>query len=168
MEIVFSEDVARLAFSSMRDQRPFPVSPWRFWTLLCATAIMECSGLPAFAFSTGQPLSFSIDPATVRQREADTSPVEALIVLKEPSPTFFICQIRSFDKDKISFPNVIFRKGDLKGKSEGLVHWKFVLTDCRVRISVFNVDAPDQQLSFTVTLKPASAPAEPQSVEPSP
>ena len=111
--------------------------------------------LPASAFSTGVPASFTVEPATIRQRDRDTSQVQALVKLSEPSPTFFVCQIRSYDSDKIAFSTIIFKKGDIQGKSQGIVHWKAVYKDCRVRLSAFNTDAPDQQLSFTVALKPA-------------
>lgn len=115
--------------------------------------------VPAAAFETGIPLSFGIDPATVRQREGtDTSKVEATVTLKSPSPAFFICQIRSYDADQISFPTIIFRKGDVKGKSEGVVHWKAVTRLARVRLAAYNADSPEMQLSFTVTLKPVPAP----------
>jgi hypothetical protein len=132
-------------------------SKTRPWTpgLALTFALIWLGSLPAPAFSTGLPVSFTVDPATIRQRDRDTSEVQALVKLSEPSPTFFVCQIRSFDSDKIAFSTIIFKKGDTQGKSVGTVHWKAVYKDCRVRLSAFNTDAPDQQLSFTVALKPA-------------
>jgi hypothetical protein len=115
--------------------------------------------LPALAFETGVPISFGVDPATIRQR-ADTkiAKVEAIVTLQEPSPAFFVLTIRSHDADQISFASIIFRKGDLRGTSEGVVHWKAVSRDARVRLSAYNADLPDTQLTFTVTLKPLPAP----------
>jgi hypothetical protein len=109
--------------------------------------------LPASAFSTGVPDRFSVEPATVRQRTGDTDAVVATVVLKSPSPGVFICQLRTSDPDKVTFPTIIFKKGDREGKSEGQVHWAQVDHDCTVKVSAFSVDAPDVQVSFTVTLK---------------
>jgi hypothetical protein len=129
----------------------------RAWTpsVARAFALIWLFSLPASAFSTGVPVAFTVDPATIRERDRDTSEVQALVTLSEPSPTFFVCRIRSFDSDKIAFSTIIFKKGDIQGKSRGIVHWKAVYKDCRVRLSAFNTDAPDRQLSFTVALKPA-------------
>jgi hypothetical protein len=129
------------------------------YLILLAILLVLGGVLPAVAFETGEPLSFGIDPATVRQRSgSDTSKVEATVTLKSPSPAFFICQIRSDNADQISFPTIIFRKGDLKGKSEGIVRWKAVTRLARVRLAAYNADSPEMQLSFTVTLKPEPAP----------
>jgi hypothetical protein len=106
-----------------------------------------------FAFSTGTPSQFSVAPATVRQRAEATTSVVATVVLKTPSPGFFICQVRSSDPDKLTFSTIIFKKGDREGKSAGTVKWSNVDRDCRVKVSAFSVDAPDIQLSFTVELK---------------
>jgi hypothetical protein len=132
-------------------------------TLSFLAVLLVLAGmLPAIAFETGIPLSFGIDPATIRQRSgSDMSKVEATVILKAPSPAFFICQIRSYKADQISFPTIIFRKGDLKGKSEGTVHWKAIPRDARVRLAAFNADSPEMQLSFTVTLKPEPPPETP-------
>jgi hypothetical protein len=128
----------------------------RGWTpgVALAFALIWLFSPPASAFSTGAPVTFTVDPATIRQRDRDTSQVQALVTLSEPSPTFFICRIRSYDPDKIGFSTIIFKKGDIQGKGVGTVHWKAVYKDCRVRLSAFNTDAPDRQLSFTVALKP--------------
>jgi hypothetical protein len=115
--------------------------------------------LPARSFDTGVLISFGVDPATIRQR-ADTkmTTVEAIVTLQQPSPAFFVLTIRSHDADQISFASIVFRKGDIRGTSEGVVHWKAVQRDARVRLSAYNSDSPDQQLTFTVTLKPLPAP----------
>jgi hypothetical protein len=115
--------------------------------------------LPAMAFETGALLSFGVEPATIRQRaETQTAKVQAVVKLQEPSPAFFILKIRSQDADQISFPSIVFRKGDVRGTSDGVVYWKAVKREARVRLSAYNTDAPDQQLSFTVTLKPVPPP----------
>ena len=112
-------------------------------------------GSPLLGFATGTPLSLKIDPATIRQKsEKMTSTTLATVLLNEPSPAFFVCVIRSESEAKISFPTIIFRKGDLKGTSEGNVQWKAILHVSRVRISAYNADAPDRKLTFTVTLIP--------------
>jgi hypothetical protein len=129
------------------------------YPIFLAILLILTGVLPAVAFETGVPLSFGIDPATVRQRaDSDKSKVEATVILKSPSPAFFICQIRSYNADQISFPTIIFRKGDTKGKSDGIVHWKAVTRVARVRLAAYNADSPEMQLSFTVTLKPLPAP----------
>jgi hypothetical protein len=126
--------------------RPKRLPPWLLFVLFA---------LNASGFSTGVPSQFAIDPATVRQQDKDETSVKATVRLRVPSPTFFVCQIRSSDKDKVSFANIIFAKGQLSGKAEGLVHWSAVKTDCRVKVSAFSVDAPDGQLWFTISLKTA-------------
>jgi hypothetical protein len=113
-------------------------------------------------FATGTPLSLTIDPATIRQKsEKMTSTTLATVLLQEPSPDFFICILRSDDKEKIVFPTIVFRKGDTKGSSEGRVQWKAVLRECRVRISAYNAESPDRKMTFTVTLIPAPEPIAP-------
>ena len=114
-------------------------------------------GGAAFALSTGVPVSFTVDPSTVRQRQKDTSAVTATVTLESPSPTFFICELRSADPRKLSFPTIIFRKGDIRQQTQGVANWKFVRKDARIRVTAYSVDAPDRQLSFTVALKPKAA-----------
>ena len=105
------------------------------------------------ALSTGIPIQFSLDPATIRQGEKDKSNVLATVVLQAPSPTVFVCQLRSSDKDKVSFVDIIFKKGQLKGTASGIVYWKRILHDCEVKVSAFSVDAPGEKLWFTITLR---------------
>jgi len=112
-------------------------------------------GSPAWGFTFGDPLSLAIDPATVRQKSQKTTSVAlATVLLKEPSPDFFVCVIRSASEAKISFRTIVFRKGDTKGTSEGTVQWKAIHRVSRVRISAYNAEAPDRKLTFTVTLVP--------------
>jgi hypothetical protein len=127
-----------------------------FRVSLLTLGVLGMLNQPAPASQTGTLASFTVDPATSRERNEETSRVEATVTLTTPSPAFFVCEIRSEDSRKVTFENIIFKKGDLKGKGEGVVHWKTVLKDSRVRVSAFNTDAPDQQISFTVILKPAS------------
>jgi hypothetical protein len=127
-------------------------------------AVLLLGGPAARGFATGNPLSLTIDPATVRQKsEKTTSTTLATVLLKEPSPAFFVCVIRSDSEAKITFPTIIFRKGDVKGTSEGQVEWKAILHVSRVRISAYNADAPDRKLTYTVTLIPEEefAPVQP-------
>jgi hypothetical protein len=109
------------------------------------------------AFPSGEPLAFVVDPATARQKnDQATMKVRAIVKLKEPSPAFFICQLHSQDAAKMAFPAIIFAKGDVKGTSDGLVHWKAVRAETRLHITAYNADAPDLRLSFTVTLIPVT------------
>lgn len=107
--------------------------------------------------STGVPATLTLDPASVRQRDKDTTPVAATVTLESPSPSFFVCELRSAEPRKISFPTIIFRKGDLTGHAEGFVYWKAIRKESRVRVNTFSTDAPDRQLSFTVVLRPKTA-----------
>jgi len=133
----------------------------RVWGWVLGAAVMLAG--PVRGFATGTPLSLAIDPATVRQTsEKATSTTRATVLLQEPSPDFFICVLRSDDKKKIVFPTIIFRKGDTKGSSEGLVQWKAVLRECRIRISAYNAESPDRKLTFTVTLIPVQEPVAPE------
>jgi hypothetical protein len=125
-----------------------------FFRVLVAACLVCLLPTTVDALSTGVPVLFTIDPATIRQRDKETTEVAVAVTLQTPSPSFFVCEIRSMDKNKINFTNIVFRKGDTQGKSQGLVRWKTVRTDCRVRVCAFSVDAPDQQLWFTVALKP--------------
>jgi hypothetical protein len=121
---------------------------------LCALGVSWFLGGAAFGLSTGTLASFTIDPATVRQTDKETTRVAATILLQTPSPTFFICELRSPDPRKISFASIIFKKGETKGQSQGVVQWKSVLKVSRLRIIAYSTDAPDRQISFTVVLKP--------------
>jgi len=125
----------------------------RLRQLAMAAFLVFLSVSEAPALSTGIPLQFSIDPATVRQRERDETPVVVTVVLKVPSPGFFVCQIRSGDKDKVTFTDIVFKKGQLQGTAGGVVHWLRITKDCEVRVSAFSVDAPDEKLWFTVALR---------------
>jgi hypothetical protein len=106
------------------------------------------------AFSTGIPNKFTVDPATVRQKNEATTPIIATVLLKSPSPEFFVCQVRSSEPEMVTFPTIIFKKGDLKGMSEGAVHWSAVTKDATVKVTAFSVEAPDLRISFTISLKP--------------
>ena len=110
----------------------------------------------AQAFSTGIPLKFSIDPATVRQRDKDETPLQATVFLKAPSPTFFVCQIRSSHNSGVTFANIVFKKGQTQGTSTGTVHWPGILKDSTVKVSAFSVDSPGEKLWFTISLKTKS------------
>jgi hypothetical protein len=117
--------------------------------------------------ATGIPASFTIDPATVRQKDKDTSKVTATVILESPSPSVFICELRSAEPRKVSFGTLVFKKGDLQEVGTGLVHWKTIFKEARVRVTAFSVDAPDRQISFTVVLKP-KAPEEDSEAGPVP
>jgi hypothetical protein len=85
-----------------------PVRPLVILTFFGFLSVMD-----APALSTGVPIQFTIDPATVRKREKDETPLVATVVLKVPSPSFFVCQIRSSDKDEITFTDIVFKKGQI-------------------------------------------------------
>jgi len=123
--------------------------------LLVMAVALALAPEPGAAFSTGDPLAFTVDPATVRQKSGqEFTRVTARVMLKDPSPDYFICTIRSGDENKINFPGIIFRKGDRKGTVVGTVHWKLVRREVRVRLTVCNAEAPDRRLTFTVALIP--------------
>ena len=111
-------------------------------------------------FPTGELLALKVDPATIRQgSEKKVTKVHATVLLKEAAPQLFICKIRSEDGSKIGFSTIIFHKGDYKATSEGsVVVWKNVEVEKRIRLTAYNADAPDRQLSFTVTLIPTIEP----------
>jgi hypothetical protein len=121
--------------------------------------------LPSYAFSTGVPTQFTVDPASVRELEKDESTVTATVTLQSPSPTYFVCQIRSSDRQKLSFTNIIFKKGQVEGTAPGTVHWLQVLKDTAVKVSAFSVDAPGNKLWFTVSLKLKDEDAPPAAVK---
>jgi hypothetical protein len=121
---------------------------WVILTLLGFLPILNAS-----AFSTGIPLKFSIDPATIRQQDKDESEVLATVILTVPSPTYFICQIRSSDRNGVTFNDIVFKKGQIQGTSSGIIHWQRILKDGDVKVSAFSVDAPGEKLWFTITLK---------------
>jgi hypothetical protein len=129
-----------------------PQGRFRHLAILAVGALLSMVNAPAL--STGVPLQFTIDPATVRQGEKDESPVVATVVLKAPSPAVFVCQIRSSDPNKLTFARIVFKIGDIKGQATGTIHWLRVLTDSAVKVSAFSVDAPGDKLWFTVALKP--------------
>jgi hypothetical protein len=131
----------------IKSQRP------RLGRLAILTSLVFLSVVDAPALSTGIPLQFNIDPATVRQREKDETAVLATIVLKVPSPSFFVCQIRSGDKNKVTFTDIVFKKGQLKGTAQGIIHWQRIMKDCEVKVSAFSVDAPGEKLWFTLAIK---------------
>lgn len=117
------------------------------------TLLVVFAGVTAPAFSTGVPVEFSIAPATIRQQNKDEGSAVATVTLKAPSPTFFVCQIRSNDPEKISFSTIIFKKGQVQGTAAGVVHWLRILKDGTIKLSAFSVDAPGEKLWFTVGLK---------------
>jgi hypothetical protein len=124
--------------------------------------------LNAAALSTGIPLRFEIDPATIRRQAENETFVLATVVLKVPSPNVFVCQIRSGDKNKVTFTDIVFRKGQLKGTASGIVHWQRVPDECEVKVSAFSVDAPGEKLWFTVTLKTSEQNQSESDLAPSP
>jgi len=134
---------------------PLSIRSWKHcvshWTVL--TTFLFLSSVESPALSTGIPGTFNIDPVTVRQKEKSETPVLATVILKAPSPSFFVCQIRSTDRNKVSFANIVFKKGQLQGTAQGTVHWQSILKDCEVRISAFSIDAPEEKLWSAVVLK---------------
>jgi hypothetical protein len=106
------------------------------------------------AQATGLPLTLTIEPAIVRAQETKESTIVATVTLKDPSPTFFICNLHSSDPEKVRFANLIFKKGQLQGLTSGVVYWPRIHVGCDVRISAFSEDAPGEKLFFTITLKP--------------
>jgi hypothetical protein len=123
------------------------------WTMVLLLSFLSIRPTPAF--TTGVPSQFSIAPATVRPKDRPTTEVTATVVLKKPAPMVFVCSLRTADRNKVSFPNIVFHKDQLEGISLGTVTWANVLKECEIRVSVFSVDDPGTKLWFTIRLKPA-------------
>ena len=130
---------------------------WRRWSWTAALVLALTA--QAAAFPTGELLALKVEPATIRQgSEKKVTKVHATVLLKEAAPMVFICKIRSEDGSKLAFSTIIFPKGAYKETSEGSVTWKNVAVEKRIRLTAYNADAPDRQLSFTVTLIPTIEP----------
>ncbi len=127
----------------------------RFGSLLLALSclLFWCSTSSAPAVSTGTPETFTIEPGTVRQGDKAQTPVVATIRLRLPAIHYFVCRIRSADPGKVSFNDIVFEKGQQEGTCKGQVNWTGIFLDCTVRVSVFNMDVPDEKLWFTLHLK---------------
>lgn len=142
---------------------------FREWRAFLLVGMAIALAFPARGFATGTLLSITVSPATIRQTsEKAISKAVATVLLQDPAPAVFVCVVHSDETSKISFPTIIFRKGDRQGTCEGQVHWKGVLRERRIRLSAYNADAPDRKLTFTVTLVPEeeSSPDSPAPMEP--
>ncbi len=103
--------------------------------------------------ATGVPISLAIEPGTVKQGDDGRTYLKTTVTLQAPSPTYFICEVRSQDKHKLECSTIIFKKGDLQGKGYATVFWSGVSDDTSVKVKAFNVEAPDVAVSFTVQLQ---------------
>ena len=132
------------------------------WRRVAGVAgVVLALAVPGRGFATGSIRTLTIDPATLRQTsDKPISKLLATVLLQDPAPAVFVCILRSDEPAKISFPTIVFRKGDRKATSEGKVMWTAVLRERRIRVTAYNADAPDRKMTFTVTLIPAeTAPA---------
>jgi hypothetical protein len=108
---------------------------------------------PIQAGAVGVPVSLSVDPASVKQGDDAQSILKIVVTLEAPSPEYFICEVRSDDRSKISCSDIIFKKGDLSGVGLATVNWSQIDADCRVKITARNVETPDVIVSYTVNLQ---------------
>lgn len=110
------------------------------------------ASIPGRAGGVGVPVSLSIDPATITQGDERRTVVKTTVTLEAPSPNYFICEVRSQDRQKLECTSIIFKKGDTEGTGTATVYWPNVEVDATVKVTAFNVDTPDTVVSFTVNL----------------
>ena len=121
----------------------------------------------AAGWSTGLPAGLIVTPAIVDQGEDATSTIKAQVSLRTPSPCYFICEVRSADREQLLFKDIIFKKGDTVGSGTGTIDWSQVSGPVTLEVSAFSIDAPDKAVTVEVTLHPkddgASSPGNGQS-----
>jgi hypothetical protein len=123
---------------------------------LLLTALLMAGGmLSTLAATTGVPLELKVTPGTVRAGDKNASTVSAVVTLAAPSPTFFVCNLRSSDPGQLSFDTIVFRRGQVRGQTVGVVHWRSVRKDCAIKVGAFSIDDPNVEVWFTVNLKVA-------------
>jgi hypothetical protein len=105
------------------------------------------------AGGVGVPISLSVDPASVKQGDDAETVLKTLVTLQGPSPDYFICEVRSDERGKITCSDIIFKKGDTDGVGIATVHWSQVEGDDQIKITARNVETPDVVVSFTVNLQ---------------
>jgi hypothetical protein len=104
------------------------------------------------------PSALAFSPRLVVQGSTGTSPVTAVVSLAAPSPTFFVCELRSSDPQAVRFSPLIFAKGQVQAKSTSVVFWSSVMMPEDVKVSAFSVDNPDLQVSSKLSLQPKTEP----------
>jgi hypothetical protein len=124
----------------------------RGWKSVGLLAIFLAAGLTSSpAILTGIPIKVVFTPAPVEQ--AKTSAVTATVQLRKPSPSFFICQLRSDDPRVIIFQPIIFSRGQTTGKAIGSVNWNAVHV-AKIKVTVYSTDNPLLEISGFILLKP--------------
>ena len=108
---------------------------------------------PAAAEKNTVPLQLTVDPATIREGADDKVTLKTVVTLQSPSPRFFICQVRSEDRNLISCTDIIFRKGDTVQTGSASFSWSNITADCEIKIAAFNIETPDTISWFTVSLR---------------
>jgi hypothetical protein len=101
----------------------------------------------------GVPISLTVAPASVKQGDDAETLLKTTVTLQGPSPEYFICEIRSDQRGKVTCSDIIFKKGDTQGIGNAVVHWSQVVADDQVKITARNVETPDVVVSFTVNLQ---------------
>jgi hypothetical protein len=104
------------------------------------------------ADGSGVPISLSIDPATITQGDESRTVIKTTVKLAAPSPDYFICEVRSEDRQKVACTSIIFKKGDTEGTGTATIDWTHVAVDSAVKITAFNVATPDTTVTMTVNL----------------
>jgi hypothetical protein len=105
------------------------------------------------AGGVGVPISLSVNPASIKQGDDAETLLKTVVTLQGPSPDYFICEVRSDERGKISCSDIIFKKGDTSGVGIATVHWSQIEGDDQIKVTARNVEAPDVVVSFTVNLQ---------------
>jgi hypothetical protein len=123
----------------------------RFSVLLLAFCLLPA--VLARADAVGVPVTLSVTPASVKQGDQEEAILKTVVTLQGPSPDYFICEVRSEDKRKVSCTDIIFKKGDTEGVGLATVFWSRIDDDCKVKITARNIETPDTVVSFTISLQ---------------
>jgi hypothetical protein len=135
----------------MLKSRSFPFSK----LLAAAVMLLALGSAGAFGQVTGVPSKIIFVPSAVKQSDAATSTVTAMVTLAAPSPTFFICQLRSANPRAVRFSPIIFSKGQKEGKTTGAISWDNLRGATSVKVTAFSVDNPLREISGIVALQVA-------------
>jgi hypothetical protein len=106
-----------------------------------------------YADREGVPVTLSVDPGSIKQGDDLDSILKTVVTLQAPSPEYFVCEVRSENKSKISCSSIIFKKGDTEGVGLATVHWAQIGSDTRIVLTARNVETPDVIVSCNVDLQ---------------
>ena len=120
-------------------------------SLVLLPALLLLAAARAGASPPPVPAGLEVDPGMVTQGDGPKTTLKTVVRLPWASPGYFICEIRS-PKRAITCTTIIFKKGDVEGEGSATVDWSQVTIDTEVKLSAFNVEAPDKTVYFTVKL----------------